>query len=86
MAQYYSVMMILPFIHGFKNDRCAKIINVMLKKKAGIKKVHLLRTIGLVEADFNTALELFFARYLVLNSEKTELTDEQWGASWPTSH
>ena len=60
MAQYCSVMMRLPFMHGFKNDHWAKSIDIMLEMKAGVKKIHLLRIIGLVEADFNTAVELFF--------------------------
>ena len=48
----------------------------MLEKKPGVKKIHLLQIISLVEADFNTALKLYFAKHLILNSEKTELTDE----------
>ena len=76
MAQYCSVMMRLPFMHGFKNDRWAKSIDVMLEKKAGVKKIHFLQIIRLVEAHFNTALKLYFAKNLVSNSEKTELTEE----------
>ena len=49
---------------------------VMLGKKPGVKKIHLLQIIGLVEADFNTALKLYFAKHLILNSEKTKLIDE----------
>ena len=52
----------------------------MLKKKAGIKKIHFLRNIRPVEADFNTALKLYFAEQLISKSEKTELTEEQWGS------
>ena len=51
----------------------------MLEKKPGVKKIHLLQIIGLVEANFNTALKLYFAKHLVLNSEKTDLTKEQCG-------
>ena len=79
MAQYCSVMMRLPFIHGFKIDQWAKSIDVMPPKEVGIKNIYLLQIIGLVEADFNTALKLYFAKHLILNSEKTELTEEQWG-------
>ena len=79
MAQYCSVMMRLTFMHGFKNNRWAKYIDVMLEKKPGVKKIHLLRIISLVEADFNTALNLYFTEHLVSNLEKTELTKEQWG-------
>ena len=79
MAHYCSVMMRLTFMHGFKNDRWTKSTDVMLEKKAGVRKNHLLQIIGLVEADFNTALKLYFAKHLVLNSEKTKLIEEQWG-------
>ena len=53
----------------------------MLEKKPGVKKIHLLQIIGLVEANFNTALKLYFAKHLVSSSEKTELTKEQCGGS-----
>ena len=56
MAQYCSVMISLPFMYKFRKDRWAKSIDVMLKKKAGVRKIHLLEIIGLVEADFNTAV------------------------------
>ena len=51
----------------------------MLENKARVEKIHLLEIIGLVEADFNTALKLYFAKHLVSKSEKTELTEEKWG-------
>ena len=79
MAQYCQVTMRLLFMHGFKNDQWAKCINVMNKKKPGVKKIHLLRIIGLVEADFNTALELYLAKHHISNLEKTKLTEVQWG-------
>ena len=69
----------LPFMHGFVNDRWAKCINVMLEKKKGVRKFHMLRIIGLVEADFNTALKIFFAKKMIQNAERTSLTEEQWG-------
>ncbi|KAL7544844.1 hypothetical protein ACHAWF_009231 [Thalassiosira exigua] len=72
-------MMCLPFMYGFKNDRWAKCLDVMLEKKPGVRWIHQLRIIGLVEADFNTALMLFFACHLIGNAELTPLTEEQWG-------
>ena len=39
----------------------------------------MLRIIGLVEADFNTALKIFFAKKMIQNAERTSLTEEQWG-------
>ena len=44
------------------------------RKKEGVRQIHQLRIIGLVEADFNTALKIFFAKQMVTNSERTTLT------------
>ncbi|KAL7535925.1 hypothetical protein ACHAWF_005312, partial [Thalassiosira exigua] len=53
----------------------------MLERKPGVRKIHQLRIIGLIEVDFNTALKLYFSKHLVTNSERTESTEEQWGGS-----
>ncbi|KAL7504569.1 hypothetical protein ACHAXN_002530 [Cyclotella atomus] len=52
----------------------------MLKKKQGICRIHMLRIIGLLEADFNTALKILFWRNLIANAEREGLNDEQWGS------
>ncbi|KAL7517424.1 hypothetical protein ACHAWF_000123, partial [Thalassiosira exigua] len=64
ISLYVVIMMCLPFMYGFKNDRWAKCLDVMLEKKPDVRRIHQLRIIGVVEADFNTALKLFFARQL----------------------
>ncbi|KAL7531035.1 hypothetical protein ACHAXR_003811 [Thalassiosira sp. AJA248-18] len=79
LSEHHTIMMRLPFMHGFVNDRWTKCVDVMLEKKKGIRQIHQMRIIGLVEADFNTALKLFFAKQMVANSERTTLTEEQWG-------
>ena len=79
LAQWLSVMMSLPFEHGFVNDRWSKSIDVMLEKKPGVRKIHMLRIIGLLEADFNTALKILFSKRLMTNAERAGLNDEQWG-------
>lgn len=68
----------LPLMYGLKHNRWAKSIGVILEKKAGLKKIHLLRIIELVGADINTSLKSYLAKHPVSNLEKTELTDEQW--------
>jgi hypothetical protein len=73
-------MMSLPSQHGFPNARWMRSIDVMLEKKKGVKKIHMLRIIALLEADFNTALKIFFARRLMDNAETAGLNDEQWGS------
>ena len=50
----------------------------MLEKVKGLHQIHRLRIIGLVEADFNTALKIYFARKLIPNSEHTNLAEQQW--------
>ncbi len=52
----------------------------MLEKKTGVRKIHMLCIIGILEADFNTALKILFAKNLMAASEKTGLCDEQWGS------
>jgi len=79
ISDYLSTMMRLPFVYGFVNDRWSRCLDVMLEKKEGVRQIHQLRIIGLVEADFNTALKIFFAKQMVANSERTTLTEEQWG-------
>ena len=79
LSEICAAMMRMPFMHGLCVARWAKCINVMLEKKKGVRKIHQLRIIGLVEADLNTALKLFFAKQMIKNSEVTELTEEQSG-------
>ena len=43
-------------MYGFVNVRQKQIIDVMLEKKEGVRNMHLLRIIGILDADFNTAL------------------------------
>ena len=48
LAQVMVIMMRLPFMYGFKNDRWAHCIDVMLEKKTGVRRIHQLRIIGLI--------------------------------------
>ena len=65
LAPSFATMMSLPFQYGFVNKRWFKATDVMLEKKPGVRKIHQLRIIGLLEADFNTALKLIFARKMM---------------------
>ena len=81
LAEWLSVMMSLPFMYGFVNQRWVTMIDTMLEKKPGVRKIHLLRIIGILEADFNTALKILFARQLMRAAEGQDLLhDEQWGS------
>ncbi|KAL7502579.1 hypothetical protein ACHAXN_000520, partial [Cyclotella atomus] len=79
ISTWLSKMMSLPFEYGFANERWTNSIDVMLEKKRGQRKIHMLRIIALVEADWNTALKILF-RKLIRNAEKVGLNDEQWGS------
>jgi hypothetical protein len=48
-------MMSLPFEYGFVKERWTNLIDVMLEKKTGQRKIHMLQIIALLEADWNTA-------------------------------
>ena len=52
---------------------------LMLKKKRNVRQIHRLQIIGLLEANFNTALKIYFARKMMTNSARTDLTEKQWG-------
>ena len=47
----------------------------MLEKKKGVRKSHLLQIIGLLEADFNTALIFSFANQMMIIAEENGLSD-----------
>jgi hypothetical protein len=81
MCEYMSIMMSLPFVYGFVNTRWTKALDVMLEKVKGLRQIHRLRIIGLLEADFNTALKFLFAKKLMKNAEMTDLCHEQWARS-----
>ena len=80
IAKWLAIMMSLPFMHGFTHRRWTKMVDVMLEKKKGVRKIHQLRIIGILEADFNTALKILFARRLMAMAETTGMHDEQWGS------
>ncbi|KAL7516213.1 hypothetical protein ACHAWF_000033, partial [Thalassiosira exigua] len=71
IASYLVIMMRLPFMYGLKNEIWASLLGVMLEEKPGVRCIHQLRIIGLVEADFNNALKIFFAKHLISNTETT---------------
>ena len=78
-SEYFSLMMSLPFMYGFSHKRWQSAIDVMLEKKLGVRRIHLMRVIGLVEADFNTALKILFTRDLMWNAEQAGISPDQWG-------
>ncbi len=81
IVSWLSIMTSLPFMYGFTHPRWEKLVDVMLEKKKNVRKIHQLRIIGIMEADFNTALKIIFARKLMTAAEYSgTLNDEQWGS------
>jgi len=79
LSDYFSTMMGLPFQHGFVCKRWTTNIEVMLEKKPGVRAIHKLRIIGLLEADFNTALKILFSKQVMANAESIGISPEQNG-------
>ena len=80
-AEFLCIMISLPFMYGFINARWLNETDCMLEKKKGVRKIHTLRIIGLLEADFNTALKWFFSVQMQSQSESNGgLTNENWGS------
>ena len=79
LASSFAKLMSLPFQYGFVNKQWCKARDVMLEKKPGVRKIHHLRIIGLLDAEFNTALKLTFARKMMWNAETSGISNEQWG-------
>eukprot|EP01082_Thalassiosira_pseudonana_P016004 g13600.t1 g13600 contig9:10029-12311(+) len=79
LCAYFSVMMSLPFTFGFVNERWTKEIDVMLAKEKGVTQIHKNRLIGLLEADFNTALKWYYPVQIMGNAESSGINVNQWG-------
>ena len=78
LAESLGIMMSTPFMYGFVNTRWSTVVDVVLKKKNGNRKIHHLRIPGILEVDFNTALKILFAEKLMPHAKATGLHDEQW--------
>eukprot|EP01082_Thalassiosira_pseudonana_P014896 g13554.t1 g13554 contig8:946492-947667(+) len=83
LCAYFSTMLNLPFMYGFVNDRWTKGIDVMLAKQHGNSQIHMNRLIGLLEADFNTALMWYYPVQIMGNAESSGLNPNQWGGREP---
>ena len=71
-ADFLCIMISPPFVYGFPNELWLRVIDMMLEKKKGVRKIHLLWIIGLLKVDFNTALKFSFR----------ESDDDNCGRKW----
>ena len=67
-------------MYGFADDQWLRGIVVILEKKKGARKIHLLWIIGVLEADVNTALKFFFANQMMIIAEDNGLSDGHHGS------
>jgi hypothetical protein len=65
----YAKLLYLPLRHGFSYDRWKLVTDVMLLKKANDIRLHRLRIVQLVEADFNQFLRIALTRPLAHKGE-----------------
>ena len=65
LAEFQCIMISLPFMYGFVCIRWLREIDAMLEKKRRVRRIHTLWIIGLLEADFNSALKHYFAGELM---------------------
>jgi hypothetical protein len=56
LAEVHALWASLPFMYGFVCERWRKEIDCTLEKKPGVRKIHILWIIGLMEGDFNAML------------------------------
>jgi hypothetical protein len=79
LAVTHAIMISLPFMYGFQCDQWRRVIDCMLEKKTGQRKIHIMRIICLFEADFNSALKWYFSQHIMPNAEISGLSPDQWG-------
>lgn len=79
ISSFTCILLSLPFVYGFVNEQWTHMTDYMLEKKPGERKIHLLRIIGKVAAEFNTCLKFYIGKQAMYNYEDTDPCDEQHG-------
>jgi len=82
-ARLHTQFTQLVFMIGILLSRYQSSLQVILKKKAGMIHIDLLRAILLMEADFNTAMKLLIGHCMVCNAILTRAIPQECFASWP---
>jgi hypothetical protein len=79
LTELMCTMMSIPWKHGICLDRWLKVIDVMLSKDEGMCRLHKLRIIQLIEADFNQCLLMLFTKPITHNMDTYEARSPcQW--------
>ena len=66
-------------MYEFANKRWQRAIDAMLENITGVRHIHLLQIIGLVDTDYNCGLKILYVNRLMKNAEETGLSGNQWG-------
>ncbi|KAL7545458.1 hypothetical protein ACHAWF_008807 [Thalassiosira exigua] len=78
ISEIMAIMASLPFIYGFVNKRWLTETDFMIEKKPGDCRMHRLRIIGKLDAEWNTLLK-HYSGEAMKNFEAGDPSDEQWG-------
>ncbi|KAL7552549.1 hypothetical protein ACHAWF_016169 [Thalassiosira exigua] len=78
VSEIMAIMASLPFIYGFVNKRWLTETDFVIEKKPGDCRMHRLRIIGKLDAEWNTLLK-HYSGEAMKNFEAGDPSDEQWG-------
>ena len=83
LPRIFSIMMTLPYRHGFSPWRWRAVLDVMLPKEEGNWKISRLRIIQLYESDANQSMRHLFARQMGFLMEDSNILPEMQFGSRP---
>lgn len=73
LSKLTSILSSIPWTMGITPQRWMKSLNVEIEKKKGFRRLDKLRTIVLLEADFNTGTKMIYNKRMLDNSRQHDL-------------
>ena len=80
LTLFETIMLNIPYQTGYSPKRWRNALDVVLRKERGNLDLKKLRTIGLLEADFNFMCKYLGKWAMSKADEFKQLADEQWGS------